>query len=86
MIGTVRDLAAEALFASALQPSDAPAPEAVRATVTRTILRMGSDGCAALVAQEFGDHPETAVRRMSWVRALMSACYPESSGIELQSA
>jgi hypothetical protein len=31
------------------------------------ILRHGSDGCAAGVAEEFGDHPEVAVRRMAWV-------------------
>jgi hypothetical protein len=32
------------------------------------ILRHGSDGCAAVVAAEFGDHPEVAVRRMCWAR------------------
>jgi hypothetical protein len=32
------------------------------------ILRYGSDGCAAGVAVEFGDHPDTAARRMCWVR------------------
>ena len=32
------------------------------------ILRHGSDGCAAVVAYEFGDQPEAAVRRMGWVR------------------
>jgi hypothetical protein len=79
MISTARDLVAEALFASVLQPSDAPAPEAVRTTVTRTILRLGSDGCAGSVAQEFGDHPDTAVRRMTWVRALMAASYTRAS-------
>jgi hypothetical protein len=81
MISTVRDLVAEALFASTLQPSDAPVAETVRETVTRMILRLGSDGCAANVAQEFGDHPDTAVRRMGWVRKLMSVCYPETSGL-----
>jgi hypothetical protein len=86
MISTVRDLVAEALFASALQPSDAPTPEAVRAMVTRTILQMGSDGCAASVAQEFGDHPETAVRRMGWVRTVMTVSYPQSSNAQLQFA
>jgi len=30
--------------------------------------RLGRRGCAAAVAQEFGDHPETAVARMRWVR------------------
>jgi hypothetical protein len=81
MISTMRDLIADALFASALQPSDAPVPATVRATVTAMLLRLGSDGCAATVAQEFGDHPDTAVRRMGWVRKLMSTTYPDMSGL-----
>jgi hypothetical protein len=81
MISTMRDLIAEALFASALQPSDAPVAETVRTTVTSVLMRLGSDGCAANVAQEFGDHPDTAVRRMGWVQKLMSATYPDMSGL-----
>lgn len=69
MISIVQDLAAEALFVSDLQPSQCPSHETVEETVTAMVLRLGSDGCAAGVAEEFGDHPETAVRRMSWVRA-----------------
>ncbi len=68
MYNTVSDLAAEALFASHLQPSQRPSRATVEETVTAMILRHGSDGCAAAVAYEFGDHPETAVRRMGWVR------------------
>jgi hypothetical protein len=68
MISTVQDLAAEALFVSYLQPSECPTRESVEETVTEMILRHGSDGCAAGVAAEFGDHPESAVRRMCWVR------------------
>lgn len=68
MISTVQELAAEALFVSDLQPSECPSRRAVEDAVTAMILRYGSDGCAATVAAEFGDHPETAVRRMSWVR------------------
>ncbi|MFI5496206.1 hypothetical protein [Actinoplanes sp. NPDC051859] len=67
MISTVRELAAEALFVSDLQPSQCPSRETVERTVTAMILRHGSDGCAAGVAEEFGDHPEVAVRRMNWV-------------------
>jgi hypothetical protein len=67
MISTVRELAAEALFVSDLQPSECPSRETVEETVTAMILRYGSDGCAAGVAAEFGDHPESAVRRMGWV-------------------
>jgi hypothetical protein len=67
MISTVKDLAAEALFVSDLQPSECPSRQMVEETVTAMILRFGSDGCAAGVATEFGDHPESAVRRMCWV-------------------
>jgi hypothetical protein len=68
MISTVEDLAAEALFVSYLQPSECPNRGAVEEAVTAMILRFGSDGCAAGVATEFGDHPEAAVSRMRWVR------------------
>jgi hypothetical protein len=68
MISVVQELAAEALFVSYLQPSECPSRETVEATVTAMLLRHGSDGCAAGVAAEFGDHPEAAVRRMHWVR------------------
>jgi len=67
MISIVKDLAAEALFVSSLQPSESPSRQAVEQAVTAMILLHGSDGCAAEVATEFGDHPEMAVRRMHWV-------------------
>jgi hypothetical protein len=67
MIRIVKDLAAEALFLSALQPSECPSHEAVERAVTDMILQHGSDGCAAHVATEFGDHPDVAVERMHWV-------------------
>ena len=76
MFSLIDDLLVEALFASDVQPSDAPTTEAVRQAVTRTIVRFGTDGCAARVAAEFGDHPENAVRRMSWVRERVHASYP----------
>jgi hypothetical protein len=68
MISTVQELAAEALFVSDLQPSECPSRKTLEDTVTAMLLRHGSDGCAAAVAEEFGDHPESAVRRMNWVR------------------
>jgi hypothetical protein len=67
MISIVKDLAAEALFVSNLQPSDRPDTKRVEQAVTAMLLLHGSDGCAAEVATEFGDHPDTAVRRMNWV-------------------
>lgn len=76
MISTATDLLAEALFASDLQPSQSAGIEAVRAAATRTLLRNGGDGCAATVATEFGDHPDTAVRRMTWARHTLATAYP----------
>jgi hypothetical protein len=69
MISIVKDLAAEALFVSTLQPSQCPSRQTVEWAVTAMILQYGSDGCAASVAEEFGDHPESAVRRMHWVHS-----------------
>ncbi|AEV87400.1 hypothetical protein ACWT_6387 [Actinoplanes sp. SE50] len=69
MISIVKDLAAEALFVSCLQPSEYPTRRALEDAITSTLLQYGSDGCAAGVAAEFGDHPDIAVRRMRWVQA-----------------
>ena len=67
---------AEALFASNLQSSDMPGVEAVRDAVATALRRLGVRGCAASVAGEFGDHPETAVARMTWALATVRAVYP----------
>jgi hypothetical protein len=72
MISMVQELAAEALFVSHLQPSECPSRQTVEEAVTAMLLRHGSDGCAAGVAAEFGDHPDIAVRRMTWVRRELS--------------
>jgi hypothetical protein len=69
MISIVRDLAAEALFVSSLQPSECPTHKDVEQAVTAMILLHGSEGCAADVASEFGDHPDVAVQRMHWVHS-----------------
>jgi hypothetical protein len=69
MISTVKDLAAEALFVSYLQPSEYPSRATLEEAITSMILQLGSDGCAAGVATEFGDHPDVAVSRMRWVQA-----------------
>ncbi|HEY7274090.1 MAG TPA: hypothetical protein VH502_15260 [Actinoplanes sp.] len=83
MISTVEDLAAEALFVSCLQPSECPSHGAVEGAVTAMILRYGSDGCAAGVAAEFGDHPEAAVSRMRWVRQALRETVPASRDAEM---
>ena len=58
-----------ALFASDLQRSQQPTAEIVRNAVSATIRRLGCTGCSALVAQEFGEHPDAAVGRMRWARS-----------------
>lgn len=68
----LNDVRAEALFASALQPSDQPTAAQVRSAVTLTVRRLGTRGCAASVAQEFGDAPHTAVRRMRWAQQVVA--------------
>jgi hypothetical protein len=57
---------AEALFASDLQPSSKPDAAAVRAAIDAAILKLGVQGCACRVADEFGEHPLAAVARMRW--------------------
>jgi hypothetical protein len=70
---------AEALFVSDVQRADEANVELVRAAVLRTVRRHGSRGCAALVAQEFGEHPETAPGRMTWALHAIRASYPPPS-------
>jgi ferredoxin-thioredoxin reductase catalytic subunit len=62
----------EALFASALQRSDAPTADVVAETIARTVRQFGTRGCACRMAQEFGEHPEAAAERMRWVRQLIT--------------
>jgi hypothetical protein len=67
---------AEALFASDFQPSDHMTPAEVEAAVRSTVRRLKVLGCACTVAAEFGDHPETALERMLWARAVVTATWP----------
>jgi hypothetical protein len=46
----IRQLRAEALFASALQPSASPSPDQVRHAVAMTLRRLGIHGCAGQLA------------------------------------
>jgi hypothetical protein len=66
----VNDVRCEALFASGLQPSDAPTADMVAEAITCTVRQFGTGGCAGRMAQEFGDHPDAAAERMRWVRRL----------------
>ena len=68
-IGTAR---ADALFASALQRSDHPSAVEVHRAIAAALASFGIEGCAARVAQAYGEHPETAVQRMRWARATVT--------------
>jgi hypothetical protein len=76
MLSSFEAVRAEALFVSTLQCSEAPAAPQVRDAVVRTLRRLGIKGCAAEVAGEFGDHPDSAVQRMAWAIATVRATYP----------
>lgn len=71
---------AEALFASVLQRSDRPGPGQVRQAVAAAVRAHGGRGCAELVAQEFGDHPEAAAERMRWARGVAGEVFASSPG------
>ena len=62
----------QALFSSALQPSDAPTSDLVATAISRAVQQFGIGGCAGRMAQEFGDHPDASARRMRWVRQLIA--------------
>ena len=70
---SVRALQADALFASALQRSDELSVGQIRQAISAALDGYGAAGCAGRVAQEFGDHPETAAARMRWARAAVAA-------------
>ena len=61
---TISTARADALFASSLQRSDEPTPAQVHQAVAAALAAFGIRGCAARVAQAYGEHPETAVTRM----------------------
>jgi len=70
---------ADALFASALQISDAPSAVEVKKAIDAATSALGDLGCAARVAQEFGEHPETAVTRMRWAREEVACVFDGST-------
>lgn len=79
----INDVRSEALFASALQRSDGCTAAQVRDAITAAIRQFGSRGCAARMAQEFGDHPGTAVTRMRWARDRVAEVFegPAAAGL-----
>ena len=83
---SMRAVWAEALFASVLERSDRPSPGQVRNAVAVAVRAYGDRGCAVLVAQEFGDHPETAVERMRWARVVGCQVFAPPQGPAQDSA
>lgn len=93
---TISTARADALFASPLQRSDAPTPAQVHQAIAAAVAAFGIQGCAARVAQAYGEHPETAVLRMRWARAAVActsggvraepACRPDSRQAHLSFA
>jgi hypothetical protein len=76
---------ADALFAPVLQCSDNPGAGQVRQAVAAAVRAYGGLGCVQRVAQEFGDHPEAAVNRMRWARAVAGELFASLSAPAQQS-
>ena len=58
---------AEALFLSALQPSEHPDHDAVEFAIWWTLRTHGGEcRCAEDFAAEYGEHPDAAAERMRW--------------------
>jgi hypothetical protein len=63
---------ADALFTSDLSVRGQYTQIEVAAAIRRAIdTHHGLRGCAAEVAAAYGEHPETAARRMRWARAVV---------------
>jgi hypothetical protein len=69
---TISTARADALFASSLQRFDEPTLAQVHQAIAAAVAAFGIQGCAARVAQAYGEHPETAVLRMRWARATVT--------------
>lgn len=70
---------AEALFVSCLQGSQKHTAEQIKLAVDEMLDRLGAAECAAMVAQEYGEHPAEAMRRMHWVLATTKATFPDGA-------
>ena len=76
---SVRACGADALFVSVLQCSDQPSVSQIRQAIAAAIHAFGYSGCAERVAQEFGDHPDTAGVRMRWARGMACEIFGDSA-------
>jgi hypothetical protein len=75
------DAWADALFASVLQASDEPSDGQVRQAIAEAVGAFGDLGCAARVAQAYGEHPDIAVIRMRWARTAVAGAFGGSQSI-----
>ena len=67
---------AEALFASDLSAQREHTRTEVAAAIRRAVgVHNGIRGCAGEVAAAYGEHPETAARRMRWARSVIEGIY-----------
>jgi hypothetical protein len=66
---------AQVLFTTTLQASERPTDARVRDAIEERLRTVGPDRCAAYVAQEAGDHPETYAARMRWALATVNRAY-----------
>ena len=80
---SIQSLQADALFASALQRSDVLSNRQIRRAIAVALDGYGGPGCAGRVAQEFGDHPETATVRMRWARATVAALHGQPAPTQI---
>ncbi|HET9517260.1 MAG TPA: hypothetical protein VFO77_06010 [Actinoplanes sp.] len=79
MSGTDSDeVRTEALFASNVQRSQQLTSELIRQVVETTVERLGESGCAARVAQEYGEHPDCAPERMQWARTQVQRAFQDA--------
>jgi len=71
-IGAAR---ADALFASPLQRCGEPGAGQVREAIATAIRAYGAQGCAARVAQAYGEHPDTSLTRMRWALTAVASAF-----------
>ncbi len=64
-----------ALFVSVQQRDVLIGGDGVREAIKLAISEFGVSGCTERVAEEFGDHPDTAVARMRRVRAVIEQTF-----------
>ena len=72
---------ADVLYISPLEPSDKACAEVIRSTIVASLSRCSCDvlGCAAQVAQEAGDHPETYQPRMRWALQAVTNAFTDAA-------